>query len=397
MASAPLTANQIAGLSKAGVHRVDRGLYVQVRPDGSRSWILRFRLHGRARAMGLGSLHLVPLTEARAKAIRAQRLLLDGQDPIEARRADRKTETLRTLTPTFASCAREYIKSQKAAWSNAKHAYQWLQSLETYAFPSIGNLPVEEVTVDLVLQVLKPIWTTKSETAGRIRGRIEKILGWAEAHGHRSGPNPAAWKGPLGHMLPPLSKVQTVRHHPALPYDDIGTLVRELAARDGESARALRFLILTASRSGEVRGARWSEIDLASRVWTVPAERMKSRKEHRVPLTDAAIALLLLGERRPDDLVFPGSGHGRPLSDMSLIALVRKLRGAGSTVHGLRSSFRDWAAEQTDYPREVVEACLAHTVGSEVELAYKRTDFFEKRSRLMNAWANHCVREPSTT
>lgn len=392
MPATPLTAAQVAALTRPGVHRADRGLYLQVSGDGSRSWILRFRLHGRSREMGLGPLHLVPLTEARAKSIRAQRQVLDGEDPIDARRRERKARIADVAAPTFSVCAREYIKAHQSAWSNAKHAHQWLQSLETYAFPSIGNLHVGQITVDMVLGVLQPIWTTKSETAGRVRGRIEKILGWAEARGHRSGPNPAAWKGPLGHMLPALSKVQTIEHYAALPYSEVGSLMKALAARKGESALALRFLVLTAARSGEVRGARWSEFDLGAKVWTVPAERMKNKKEHRVPLADAAIALLPKRSSRPDDLVFPGSNPGRPLSDMSMIAVIRKLRGDGSTVHGLRSSFRDWAAEQTDYPREVVEACLAHSVGSEVELAYKRTDFFEKRRKLLDAWSEHCSR-----
>jgi integrase len=292
--------------------------------------------------------------------------------------------------PTFAECAVQYIEAHKAGWSNAKHAYQWSQSIESYANATIGHLAVSAISVEHVHKVLEPIWSTKSETAGRLRGRIEKVLGWAEARGYRQGANPASWKGPLGHMLPALSKVQKIEHHAAVPCAEIPAVFDAIGERAGNGAAALRFVLLTAARSGEVRGARWSEFDLDAKVWTVPAERMKSKMEHRVPLTEEALALMP-NAGRPDALVFPGSRPTKALSDMCLITIMRRLRGQGATVHGLRSSFRDWAAEKTDAPREVVEACLAHRVGSEVELAYKRTDFFDKRRNLMEAWCSFVV------
>jgi integrase len=384
--SGPLSATQVASLTTPGVHRVDRGLYLQVLDSGARSWLLRYQLNGRPRVMGLGPLHLVPLTAARAKAIIAQRQLLDGVDPIETRRAERRALASEepSKVPTFATCAAEYLKAHATTWSNAKHVEQWERTLASYAGPIIGHLPVDAITVEHVVQVLEPIWTSKSETAGRLRGRIEKVLGWAEAKGYRSGANPAMWKGPIGHMLPALSKVQKVEHHQAVAYADVPKVVDKLRPREGNASKALQFLILTAARSGEVRGMQWGELDLEAKTWTIPADRMKAREEHVVPLSDAAITLLPSEQDKADALVFPGTvGPNTPLSDMTLLKVVRTVWSESATVHGLRSSFRDWAAEQTDFPREIAEAALAHNVGTEVERAYLRTSFFDKRRDLM--------------
>lgn len=387
-----LTAGKVRTLTDVGVHRVDHNLYLQITDRGGRSWLCRYMVNGRRRAMGLGSVRLVDLSSAREAANDAKKLARTGVDPLAQRRTERAPASIAKTTPTFKAFALDYIAGQRDGWKNEKHAYQWEQSLATYAFPTIGELPLDEVTVDHVLTILRPIWSTKSETASRVRNRVERVLGAAEAASHRTGKNPAAWDGPLGHMLPPISKVQKVEHHQAVPFAEVPALNRTVAAREGEASKALRFVLLTAARSGEARGARLTEIDRANKVWVIPGERMKSGKEHRVPLTDKALALIPTGGKR-DDLLFPGARKGKPLSDMALIQIMRRLKGEGATVHGLRSSFRDWAAEKTDAPREVVEACLAHATGNAVELAYKRTDFFEKRRHLMAAWATFVAGE----
>jgi integrase len=385
-----LTASQIAKLETPGLYRAERGLYLQVRPNGAKSWLVRYQLDGRRRMMGIGPVRLVPLTEARARALRAQRDLLDGIDPIDARRARRVPVVAPKVVPTFIECAAAYVRAHRDAWSNPKHLEQWERTIASYAGPVIGSMAVDAISVDDMVKVLEPIWTTKSETAGRLRGRVEKVLGWAEAAGHRSGPNPAAWRGPLGHMLPPLSKVKKVEHHDAAPYDEVPALLAAITAKTGTTSAALAFTLLTAARSGEVRGMRWSEIDCKAKVWTVPANRMKARKEHRVPLSDEALALLPAKDGPPNTLVFAGTKRGQPLSDMTLLKAIRVIRGKTATVHGLRSSFSTWAAEKTDYPREVVEAALAHQIADAVEAAYKRTTFFEKRASLMADWAAFC-------
>jgi integrase len=386
-----LTAGKIKTLTDVGVHRIDHNLYLQITDRGGRSWLCRYMIHGKRRAMGLGSVRLVDLISAREAANDAKKLARTGVDPLAKRRAERTPAAVAKTAPTFKTFALDYIAGQRDGWKNEKHSYQWEQSLSTYAFPTIGDLPLDEVTVEHVLTILRPIWSTKSETASRVRGRIEKVLGAAEAKGHRQGANPAAWDGPLGHMLPPMSKVQKIVHHDAAPYAEVPALLKSFASREGEAARALCFVLLTATRSGEARGATWSEIDLKAKMWVIPAERMKMNKEHRVPLSDAALALLPTVPGKSGALVFPGARPGKPLSDMALLQLMRRVRGEGSTVHGLRSSFRDWAAEKTDFPREVVESSLAHLVGTEVERAYLRTTFFEKRRELMTAWAEFVV------
>jgi integrase len=393
-----LSAPEVARLCRPGVHRVDRRLYLQIAPSavegqpfGPRSWVFRYMLRGKPRTMGLGPYPAVSLQRAFNRAVTAYNKVLDGVDPIETQRAERVAA--RTVSGpvahTFTACAVSYVEAHRSAWSNPKHLEQWERTLATYAGPIIGHLAVDAIKVDHMVQILEPIWTTKSETAGRLRGRIEKVLGWAEAKGYRSGANPASWRGPLGHRLPALSKVRKTEHYDAVPHAEVPALARAIAARSGTAAVALAFTLFTAARSGEVRGMTWGEIDRKAKVWIVPPERMKAREEHRVPLTDDALALLPAKTGPAGALVFPGTKPGKPLSDMTLLKSIRALRGSDATVHGLRASFSTWAAEATDYPREVVEAALAHKIANPVEAAYKRTSFFDKRRELMQSWADH--------
>jgi integrase len=326
-------------------------------------------------------------------------------DPLAAKTALRRAQRVATAKGrTFKECAVEYIEKNRAGWRNAKHRQQWENTLATYAHPTLGELPVSAIDTGLVVQVLDPIWTEKSETASRVRGRIEAILDAATVRGFRQGPNPAQWKGNLAHVLPAPSKVRKVEHHAALPFDDVSEFLPALRGREGMAARALEFAILTAARTGEVLGARWGEIDFDARVWVVPSKRMKSGREHRVPLSDAALALLenvrplgLIRDGAPDPTapVFPGTRRVLPLSNMVFLMLLRRMKRTDLTAHGFRSTFSDWAAERTGYPREVVEMALAHTVESKVERAYRRGDLFEKRRQLMDAWARFCEAPPA--
>jgi integrase len=385
-----LTALKVSRASRPGMYADGGGLYLQV-TEGGRSWIYRYMLNKRAREMGLGPLALYGLSEARALAQDARRLRHQGIDPIEARRAAREETRLDDAKAmTFQQCADRYIKDHRAGWRNAKHAEQWESSLRRFTFPVIGALPVQAIDTALVRKVLDPIWTTKPETASRVRGRIESILDWAKASGYRTGENPARWKGHLDHLLAERTKVRMVEHYAAMPYDDLPGFLIELRKKKGIDARALEFTILTAARVSEVVGARWSEI--SGDVWTIPAERMKGGKAHRVPLSRCAIELLEALPRN-GDLIFPGPKLGRALN----INAPRKLligMGHRITVHGFRSSFRDWAAERTHFPSEVPEMALAHVVGSKVEQAYRRGDMFEKRCRLMQQWATFCTTAP---
>jgi integrase len=377
---------------KPGMHADGGGLYLQVTESGARTWIYRFMLNGRAREMGLGPLHIVSLAEAREKARECRKIRHEGIDPIEARNA-RKAETrLAAATAmTFEQCAERYIDAHKAGWKNPKHAAQWPSTLTTYVYPIFGDLPVQAIDTGLVMKSVEPIWTAKPETASRVRGRIESVLDWATARGFRKGENPARWRGHLENLLPKKSKVRRVEHHPALPYDEVGTFMASLRSYEGIGARALEFLILTAARTGEVIGARWDEISLADRLWTVPGERMKAGKEHRVPLSAPALAIIeAMKKERESDFVFPGGKKGKPLSNMAMLQLLKRMGRDDLTAHGFRSSFRDWAAERTGFPSEVVEMALAHTVTDKVEAAYRRGDLFAKRRQLMEAWAKHC-------
>ena len=387
-----LTALQISRLSKRGLYGDGGGLYLQITAAGVKSWIFRYRDNGRLRNHGLGPLGTVSLAEAREAALECRKLRLQGIDPIEAKKQKRAAEKLEAAKSiTFAECANAYIEAHRTGWKNAKHVYQWEMSLGKHAYPVFGDLPVAAVDAPLVLRALEPIWATKNETAKRLRGRIERVLDWAKVRGYRTGENPAAWKGNLAHTLPAPKRVAQVKHHPALPHAQISAFWSDLAEHTSTSAQALRFAILTAARTGEVLGATWDEVDLEAAVWTVPAERMKIRKEHRVPLPPTAVALLKEQyEKRNGDYIFPGAKPGCTLSNMALLTLLRRMKRNELTVHGFRSTFRDWAAECTDAPREVPEVALAHTISNQVEAAYRRTDLFEKRRALMEEWAGYC-------
>ena len=386
-----LTALKVSRAKLPGMYADGGGLYLQI-TEGGASWVYRYMLNGRAREMGLGPLALFGLQEARAKAQDARRLRHEGVDPIEHRRTARAQQQLDAAKAvTFQQCAERYIASHRAGWRHAKHVEQWESSLQRLAFPVIGALPVQAINTALVMNVIEAIWDEKPETASRVRGRIESILDWAKARGYRTGENPARWKGHLKNLLPPRSKVRMVEHYAAMPYDQLPALMVELRVQDGIDARALEFTILTAARVSEAVGARWSEI--SGDVWTIQAERMKGGKPHRVPLSRRAMDLLKALPRN-GDLIFPGPKLGRALN----INAPRKLlidMGHSVTVHGFRSSFRDWVAERTSYPNHVAEAALAHAVADKVEKAYRRTDLFEKRRRLMADWAAWCSRPMS--
>lgn len=386
-----LSALKVSRTREPGLYADGGGLYLQVTNAEARSWIFRFMLNGRARSMGLGSLHTLTLAEARSKATQCRKLCLDGIDPIEAREKTRAAARLDAAnTITFDACSEAYIEAHRKGWRNEKHADQWHNTLATYASPVFGALPVQAVDTGLVMRVIEPIWGEKTETATRVRGRIESVLDWAATRGYRQGENPARWRGHLQNLLPKRSKVQRVEHHAALPFREIGEFVGQLRAQSGTSPLALEFTILTAARTGEVIGATWDEIDLAERTWAVPADRMKGGREHRVPLSDRAVEILegfrVLGDR----YVFPGGKRGRPLSNMAMLELLKRMDRPDLTVHGFRSTFRDWAAETTHFPNEMVEMALAHIIENRVEAAYRRGDLFQKRRELMDTWAVYC-------
>ena len=384
-----LTALVVSTIKKPGFHSDGSGLYLQVAPAGGRSWVLRFQRNGRARWMGLGPTDLVSLQEARQKAQDARKLLLEGKDPIDLRRAARQSEA---GALTFKQAAGRYIDAQKPGWRNEKHAAQWASTLETYVYSKFGDQSVGLVDTGMVLEALEPIWTVKPETASRVRGRIEAILDWATARGYRVGDNPARWRGHLQNLLPRVEKIKRVRHHPSLPYTEIGSFMSELGKAGGVAARALEFTILTGARTGEVIGATWDEIDLTGKVWTVPAGRMKGDREHRVPLSDDASAILrtMAQDHGEEGYLFPGLRKGRPLSNMAMLTVLKRMKRPDLTTHGFRSTFRDWAAERTAYPRDVCEMALAHAVSDKVEAAYRRGDLFEKRRRMMVEWCRFC-------
>ncbi len=391
-----LTALTVSRSKAQGYYADGGGLYLQVAASGSRSWVYRFMLHGRAREMGLGPLPDTSLAEARENATQFRKLRREGIDPIEWRKAAKAQAMLEAAKSiTFDECASAYIKSHPASWRNAKHADQWRNTLATYASPIFGSLSVQGIDVGLVMRVLQPIWSEKTETAARLRGRIENILDWATVRGYRKGENPARWRGHLEKLLPQQSKVSRVEHHAALPFAEIAAFMASLRSQEGTAARALEFAILTAARTKEVLGARWGEVNIADAVWTIPAERMKGGREHRIPLSSACIAILeAMKSLRSGEFLFPGMRSGKPLSNMSMLMLLRRIGRGDLTTHGFRSSFRDWAAERTEFPTEVAEMALAHVVGSKVEAAYRRGDLFEKRRRLAETWAAYCSRPP---
>ena len=385
-----LTARRVATLKEPGKYGDGRGLWLRVRPDGRRGWVFRYRFRGRDREMGLGSADEVSLREAREQATGARQLLREGRDPIEE---SRKKRAAARGMPSFAGCAEAFLAANETAWRNPKHRQQWRNTLGAYVFPAFGDSPVDSISVDDVLRVLQPLWQAKPETASRLRGRIERVLDWARVKGFRDGENPARWRGHLDKLLPKPSDVRAVRHFAALPWRDLPAFMDDLKGRRGVAARALEFAVLTVVRSGEVRGMQRSEVD--GDAWTVPAARMKAQREHRVPLSAPALALLNeLPRFDGAELVFPGMRPGRPLSDMTLGAVLKRMGRGDLTVHGFRSTFRDWAAEATSFSREVCEQELAHTLANKVEAAYRRGDLFEKRRELMEAWASYCGNPP---
>jgi integrase len=389
MARHKLTARQVAAITTKGRYGDGGGLWLQV-SDSGKSWLFRYMLFGRARAMGLGPVDLVSLAEAREEAQRCRKLLLKRIDPLDERRRqeiEMVNARRQKQRRTFRECAEAYLAGN-GKWRNAKHAAQWSSTLKTYANPTLGDMPVAEVDTAAVLRVLEPIWRTKTETASRVRGRIERVLAWATVKGYRTGDNPARWTGHLREALPARSEIQPVNHHGALPYAELPAFMAKLREQSGTAVRCLEFTILTAARTGEAIGARWSEIDLKARTWTVPAERMKAGKQHVVPLPDPALALLA-ALPRSSDLLFEGARAGRPISNMAMAMMLRRMGHDGITVHGFRSAFRDWAAEQTNHPNHVVEMALAHTIGDKVEAAYRRGELLAKRRKLMADWARY--------
>lgn len=366
------------------------GLRLVVSDAGAKKWVLRFTIDGKRREMGLGSFPDVGLADARDKATEHRKQAKNGIDPIEARQP--KPEK----TPTFTTCAARYIRAHRRGWRNPKHARQWVSTLKTYAQPVIGAKRVDTITSEDILKVLSPIWTTKTETAKRVQGRIENILDYAAAYKYRDPMNPARWRGHLDKLLPKPSRVTKVRHHPAMPYSEVPAFFTELSTNLSISALALQFLILTATRTSEVLQAQWNEIDLDAAVWTVPAARMKGKRDHRVPLSEAAMTVLrALPRVHGNPHLFPGARQGRPLSNLALLQLMRGMGyGAGGdrgdyVPHGFRSSFRDWSGEVSSFPRDVAEMALAHVIENKVEAAYRRGDLFAKRRRMMQEWADY--------
>ena len=389
-----LTALEAKRMVKPGRYGDGGGLWLQVRDAEKRSWLFRYTVHGKPREMGLGAFPDFALAEAREAATAARKLLHTGVDPIEHRTAVRAAAKAEAQVNTFRDVATKYIESHKAAWRNEVHINQWTATLTAYAYPEIGDVAVRAITTEAVMRVLDPIWRSKPETASRIRGRLESVLDYAKAQGWRTGENPARWRGHLDNLLPARSKVATVTHHPALPWKDIAAFMTALADKPGTAALALKFVILTACRTGEAIGAQWQEVDLTSAVWTVPAERMKAGREHRVPLSGPALDVLDRMKplaTNPGDFVFPGEGKSKHLSNMALSVLLRRMGRQDITVHGFRSTFRDWASESTTYSREVAEKALAHSLKDKVEAAYRREDLLPKRAEMMADWATFCM------
>lgn len=404
-----LTALQIKH-AKEGMHADGSGLYLRVQASGAKSWIFRFQLNGKRREMGIGTVVAKPAPEARSEAAQLAAMIRNGIDPIEDRKAKVELAALEVqkkaaAVTTFRQVATAYIDNHRASWKNAKHAQQWENTLEQYAGPIIGDKPVGEITTEDVLSILQPLWITKTETASRLRSRIELVLSYAKALKLRHGENPAIWRGHLDAILPKESKVKKIQHQPALPYLQIGDFMRKLRTTNGSGARALEFAILTATRSSEVRLAEWAEIDFETKLWTIPAVRMKAKREHWVPLSHQSIKLLEnLPRVEEDKLIFVGTRDKRPLSDMTLSAVIRRFNDVkdGQTPpwidpsndrevvpHGFRSTFRDWAAEVGHYPRELAEHALAHSLPDKVEAAYQRGTMLERRRPMMQAWANY--------
>ena len=388
-----LTAMQVQKLSKPGYHPDGAGLYLCVKATGGKSWIFRYRFGGKEREMGLGPLHTFTLAEARDRALQQRKLIADGIDPLAQKHASTLQRKLAEASIiTFDTAAASYIASQRHGWKNEKHAEQWTNTLATYASPVFGAMPVQDVTTELVMRVLSPIWAEKTETASRVRGRIEKVLDWSKTQGYRQGDNPAAWRGHLENLLSAPQKTKNVEHHAALPYQRMGTFMLELRTMPGTAARALEFIILCNVRTSEAIEATWQEIDLEAKLWTIPAARMKAGKEHVIPLSEPALELLQAIKQAESPFVFPGGKKDKPLSNMACLALLKRMGRADLTVHGFRSSFRDWAGETTGHPREVIEHAMAHQLKDKAEAAYQRGTLLQKRRALMDEWAAYCAK-----
>lgn len=414
-----LTALKVERLKTPGCYSDGGGLWLQIGPSGTKSWLFRYgaekavskksgKSYRRVREMGLGPLHSVSLAKARDAAAECRAQLKEGKSPIEERNAQRTADALeRANSKTFKDCAEAFIKSHEAGWRNSKHAAQWESTLRDYAYyrpedcdkpledrrTLLRDIPAAKVDTGLVMQSLEPIWNQKPETASRLRGRIEKVLDWARVRGFRVGENPARWRGHLETLLPKRSKVAKVKHHPSLPYSEAGAFVKALRQQEGQAAKALELIILTATRTSEAIGATWQEIDLKGATWTIPGERMKAGKTHKVPLSSRAVEILKsLKPKKAEGFVF-ANRDGKPLSNMACLALLERMERTDITVHGFRSTFRDWAAEQTTFPSFVAEAALAHAIGDKVEAAYFRSDVFERRRLLMQQWADYLNRQ----
>jgi integrase len=377
-----LNARAVATITKSGRHADGGGLYLSISPNGGRRWVFLYRWHGKPTEIGFGSARDVTLARARELASQARARLAEGLNPKDARRPSEGA--------TFSECADRLIEAMRPSWRNGKHAAQWEMTLRDYA-AALRRLPVDKITTDDVLSVLKPLWNEKAETASRLRGRIERVLDAAKAQGLRGGENPARWRGHLDQLSPKRQRL-TRGHHAAMDYTDVPAFMAELQARQATASLALEFTILTAARSGEVLGARWDEFDLGRAVWTIPATRMKAGREHRVPLSRRALKIIkAMHQARNGDFVFPGHKPGKPLSVMALEMVLRRMKIDDATVHGFRSAFRDWAAECTNFPNEVCEAALAHVIENKAEAAYRRGDPFDKRRKLMEAWVTYCA------
>lgn len=401
------TARGVAALlkeGKPGQHAVGNGLYLKVSAPGIGSWFFRYKIDGKTRRMGLGKAGTAsasnkdPLTlaEASKAALEPRSWLSKGLDPLEHRNELQRQKE--TVSATFDSLAANYIAAHRVGWKNAKHAQQWENTLKTYASPVIGKLSPSDITTAHILKVLnkEDFWAKKPETASRVRNRIELVLDAAKAKGLRNGENPARWRGHLDKLLPRRNKVQAVKHHTALPYHELPTFMALLADAEDMTAKAMQMTILTACRTSEVLNATWDEINMGASTWTIPAARMKARKEHRVPLTDAVISLLKSMPHIEDNpYIFAGMREGRPLSNMAMLMGLRRMERDDLTMHGFRSTFRDWAGECTPHPRDVCEQALAHSLGNAVEAAYRRGDLFEKRRALMADWAVYCTSKPA--
>jgi len=390
-----LTKLAVERARRRGLYNDGGGLYLQVTKRGTRSWVLRFKRAGQSRYMGLGPLHVIDLKEARERAREARRLIDAGLDPIGRRRTQAARAAARQMI--FDAATDDYIKAHSAGWRSEKHRSQWRNTLATYASPVFGSQLVSDVDTAVIVRMLQSLWTTKTETASRLRGRVEKVLDWCRVRGYREGENPARWKGCLSELLPAKGKVHQVKHHGALAYGEVPAFVQELRREASVAARALEFLILTSTRTGDLIGQGredappmlWGHVNLNQRLWTIP--RTKNSSEHRVPLSHAAVAVLeqMKPLRDASDIVFPGSKQNRPMSENAMLVTIKRMGRTEATPHGMRSCFKTWASECTSYPREIVEACLSHVISDELEAAYRRTDFFDKRRKLMAQWGSY--------